>query len=327
MLADYVLALLHNAADGVDIQAVFEEEITPFLKEDTKGFADDLIQAIKYKSYIPGAKPPPKENSVAAVSNPVSSSSSLNQPTFPTGPAAGSRKRGFHDRGDFDAPSGRDPLQGGRSIKFPRRGGGAGRNKGYLDLDRPRPTPQLQYGGYPVAAAQSASPYAPTRPGAAMPPFDPSNPMEAMRQLQQLSQQLGMQMAALSDYSQQQGYQSQRMPLPKRKGRCRDYDTKGYCARGQNCMFEHSNESEQMLNLPTPHNSGQIQLPAEGVSIQFSLHKRRACILESISHALLLRNRQYGSSNSASRIRPEYGYYDDSSCNGRFSSAAVNAQQ
>lgn len=33
VLADYVLALLHNASDGVDIQAVFEEEITPFLKE------------------------------------------------------------------------------------------------------------------------------------------------------------------------------------------------------------------------------------------------------------------------------------------------------
>lgn len=33
VLADYVLALLHNANDGDNIQGVFEEEITPFLKE------------------------------------------------------------------------------------------------------------------------------------------------------------------------------------------------------------------------------------------------------------------------------------------------------
>lgn len=219
---------------------------------------------------MPGAKSPPNANTVAAVRNP-GFATSPNQLTFPTGPAAGSRKRGFHDLADFDAPNGRDPLQGARSIKYPRRGGGVGRNKGYLDLDRPRPTPQLQYGGYPITAPQNVPPFASTGPEAAMPPFDPRNPMEAMRQLQQLSQQLGMQMAALSDYSQQQGHQSQshRTSVSKRKGRCRDYDTKGYCARGQNCMFEHSNEGEQMFGLPSPHSSGQMHLSTEGASTQF----------------------------------------------------------
>lgn len=274
MLADYVLALLHNASDGVDIQAVFAEEITPFLKEDTKGFADDLIQTIKYKSYIPGAEPPPKAYPAAVASKSFFAAPSPNQPTFPTGSAGGSRKRSFHDRGDFDASIGRDQGPGGRSFKQPRRGGGQGRNKGYLDLDRPRPTPQLQYGGYPNATAQHAPPYMPIGPAAAISPLDPSNPLEVMRKLQQLSQQLGMQMAALSDYSQQQNnYPSQRVPSHKRKGRCRDYDTKGYCARGQNCIFEHSNENEQTFTLPTPLNSGQIQLPAEGKSILLLFHK------------------------------------------------------
>lgn len=269
-----MLALLHNASDGVDIQAVFEEEITPFLKEDTKGFADDLIQTIKYKSYIPGADPPPQVSPAAVARNPLSGASSPNQPTFPTGPAGGSRKRGFYERGDYDAPIGREQGPGGRSFKQPRRGGGPGRNKGYLDLDRPRPAPQLQYGGYPNANVQHAPPYVPTGPGATMPSFDSLDPWEAMRQLQQLSQQLGMQMTALSDYSLQHSYPSQRVLSHKRKGRCRDYDTKGYCARGQNCIFEHSNESEQVLTLPTPLNSGKIQLPTEGLSIWFSSTKQ-----------------------------------------------------
>lgn len=91
-----------------------------------------------------------------------------------------------------------------------------------------------------------------------MPQFDPSNPMEAMRQLQQLSQQMGIQLGAFPDY------QPQRIPPQKKRGRCRDYDTKGYCARGQNCMFEHSNETEATFKLPAPHMSGQIQIPAEG---------------------------------------------------------------
>lgn len=310
---------MHNASDG-DIQAVFEEEITPFLKEDTKGFAEDLIQTIKYKSYLPGANPPPKApiSATAATGTtpnnpPFFGNSSPNQqlPTFPTGPSSGnSRKRGFQDRGDFDAPNGRDQSQGGgRPFKQPRRGG---RNKGYLDLDRPRPTPQLQYGGgYTPNAA--APPFVPSGSGAPMPPFDPNNPMEAMRQLQQLSQQLGMQMAALTDYSQRQGgFQPHRLPnTQKHKGRCRDYDTKGYCARGQNCMFEHSNDSEQGFSLPAPHNSGQIQLPTEGAPILFCCSSRGT--------TQLLTKR--------SRVRSQCTNYNGRFSNGRFPPTASESHK
>ncbi|KAF3767977.1 RNA-binding domain-containing protein [Cryphonectria parasitica EP155] len=243
VLADYVLALLHNANDGANIQEVFEEEITPFLKEDTKLFANDLIETIKYKSYIPGAPPPPPKSQPALTSATATPQPSLGltppgQSPFPTGPAAGSRKRGFQDRGDLDAPNGRDQFQGGsRPIKQPRRGG----RRGYVDPDRPRPVQQPQY-GYPGAPGQNAPP-----------PF-----------LQQLQQQLQMQMAPFSDYGQQQqGFSAQRPGPQKRRGRCRDYDTKGYCARGQNCLYEHSNGSEAMYTLPTPQKSGQIQLPKE----------------------------------------------------------------
>lgn len=225
-------------------------------------FADDLIQTVKYRSYVPGAPPPPKPQP-----GPVPPLSlggpSPNQPPFPTGPAAGGLKRGFHDRGDFDAPNGREQFQGGgRSFKVPRRGGGLGR-RGYVDPDAPQPVQQMQY-DYPNVPGQIAPPFAPAGPPGAMPNFlAATDPMEAMRQLQQLSQQIGQQMAQFPGYGQQQGYASHRPPQKKR-GRCRDYDTKGYCARGPNCKFEHSNGPEPAYNLPAPQMSGQIQFPAEG---------------------------------------------------------------
>lgn len=121
----------------------------------------------------------------------------------------------------------------------------------------------MQY-DYPNVPGQIAPPFAPSGPAGAMPNFlAAADPMEAMRQLQQLSQQIGQQMAQFPGYAQQQGYASQR-PHQKKRGRCRDYDTKGYCARGPNCKFEHSNGPEPIHNLPAPQMSGQIQFPPEG---------------------------------------------------------------
>lgn len=35
-------------------------------------------------------------------------------------------------------------------------------------------------------------------------------------------------------------------PRQRRRGRCRDFDVKGYCSRGNTCMFDHGNESESL---------------------------------------------------------------------------------
>lgn len=218
---------------------------------------------MKYRSYVPGAQPPPKPQSAVAPQPilPGLGAPNMMQPIIPTGPAGGARKRGFQERGDFDAPVGRDQFQGGRSFKQPRRGGRFGGPKGYVDPDRPRPTLQEQF-DYSNALSPNASPFTPGQ-ALAMPQFDPSNPMEAMRQLQQLSQQMGLQMPPFPDFN-QQGYQQQRMPQQGRK-KCWDYEKKGYCPRGLNCKFEHSTGTEPVYNnLPTPQASGQIQLPSEG---------------------------------------------------------------
>lgn len=213
---------------------------------------------------MPGAPPPPQAQSVPppqpSFGGPVPP-----QPYFPTGPAAHGRKRGFQDRGDFDAPDGRDQFQGGgRSFKHPRRGGG---RRGYVDPDRPQPVQELQY-GYPNAPGLNANApaFAPGGPPLDMTGFVPNgDPMEALRKLQELQQQIGLQMASFPNFPQQPSYPSQRQQPQRRRGRCRDYDNKGYCARGHNCMYEHSNETESLFNnLPAPQISGQIQLPAGG---------------------------------------------------------------
>lgn len=87
-----------------------------------------------------------------------------------------------------------------------------------------------------------------------------------MRQLQQISQQMGLSMPPFADYSQQQpGFQQNTAPQQGRKGRCWDFDRKGFCPRGLKCKFDHSIGTEPVAyNLPAPQLSGQIPLPGEG---------------------------------------------------------------
>lgn len=88
-----------------------------------------------------------------------------------------------------------------------------------------------------------------------------------MRQLQQISQQMGLSMP-FPDYSQQQtGFQQNGPPQQGRKGRCWDFDRKGFCPRGLKCKFDHSTGTESVAyNLPAPQLSGHIPLPGEGQS-------------------------------------------------------------
>lgn len=89
-----------------------------------------------------------------------------------------------------------------------------------------------------------------------------------MRQLQQISQQMGLSLPSFADFSQQQpGFQQNTASQQGRKGRCWDFDRKGFCPRGLKCKFDHSTGTEPLMyNLPTPQLSGQIQMPGEGPS-------------------------------------------------------------
>lgn len=70
-----------------------------------------------------------------------------------------------------------------------------------------------------------------------MPPFDPNNPMEAFMRMQAM----GMPFPGMPEYfgPGRGGGGGGNRRQQRRRGRCRDFDTKGYCARGSTCMFEH----------------------------------------------------------------------------------------
>lgn len=218
VLADYVLALLRHDGSIDDVRKLCEEEIPDFLKEDSSVFVRDVFEAIQYKSYLPGAPQPPKRP--AANSQFEFSGLTMGGPpqlSMGLPPQNGNKKRSFHDRGEPDAPTGRDgPQHGGRQYKQPRRGGGrGGRGPGGFQ------------GGMMQGPHQGAQQI--------IPAFDPNNPMEAILKMQQM----GIPIPPMPTYS--GGYQPPRGPqVQRRRGRCRDFESKGYCARGQNCMFEHA---------------------------------------------------------------------------------------
>lgn len=148
----------------------------------------------------------------------------------------GSRKRSYNDRGEGDGQSGREfssGFGGGRPLKQPRRGGrGGGRGGHDTGFGRGAPTgPMFPGGGYQAPQFPAAGP-------SGSPVFDPDNPMEALLKMQSM----GLPMPPIPNFG-SQGRQAHTGQQRKRRQRCRDYDTKGYCARGNTCMFEHGTDS------------------------------------------------------------------------------------
>lgn len=197
-------------------------------------FVNDVFEAIKYRSYLPGGGlPRPGPAAVPPQGLPYD-----DLPVSVGAPAQnGSRKRAFHDRGDVQMQDAADYYSNNtRSYKQPRRGRG-----GRMDEANGFRT-GLATGGFQAASAYQLSPtYGASTPGAQQQPFDPNNfdpnnPLEAMMRLQAM----GVPLPPLPPFP---GQQQLSGPPQRRRQRCRDYDTKGYCARGNSCMFEHGTDS------------------------------------------------------------------------------------
>ncbi|KAK3339258.1 hypothetical protein B0H65DRAFT_295042 [Neurospora tetraspora] len=236
VLADYVLALLRTNGEVEEVRRLCETEIPDFLKEDSSVFVRDVFQAIAYKSYLPDAPPLPKHAPTAPafaappVAFPAIQPPGLSYddapgshlPQFPSY-AGQSRKRSFDGRDDTD---GRDGQYGGRALKQPRRGAGFGFGG---------------RGGRPEAGNGHLNPaYPPFPENGQLPPGFLTGMSETLAALQQ---QMGLPPAP--------GY-----PAPaqgqRRRARCRDYETKGYCSRGNTCLFEHGDDS---IYVPPPSTS------------------------------------------------------------------------
>ncbi|KAG8667258.1 hypothetical protein FPOAC2_12416 [Fusarium poae] len=207
VLAEYVIALLKHDGDANAVRKLCEQEIPDFLSEDPKAFLDDVFQAIAYKSYLPGAPPAPKIGVKPET---------IQQPSTETTTPNGSKKRGYHDREEYDPQVGYDAFnQDGRAQKQARRGGRGGRG------DDMR-------GGHAGGFMHNLPP----RPDMS---FDPKA-MEAFLQMGSM----GLPYPGMPNFPQQGfGGKSQ----SRKRGRCRDFDTKGFCSRGSTCPYDHGNES------------------------------------------------------------------------------------
>ncbi|GAP84780.1 putative RNA recognition motif-containing protein [Rosellinia necatrix] len=261
VLADYVLALLRHDGSVEAIRKLFEEEIPDFLREDAAAFTHDVLQAVKYRSYLPGAPPappamrqPPFPSSAAlAQPRPAPRSDRMPSPTSPYDPAApysthsapqpsfsqnGSRKRAYNDRedGDVDIILTNQPLYN-QPYKQPRRGGGFGQRGGrYEDQNGQRSF----RGSGPFPGPHGSIPYGASLPFPP-PPIDANSILENIQLLQSLLPS-GIDLPSPV-------YSTTVNPQPHRRNkRCRNYDTKGYCSRGNSCNFEHG--AQPSFNLP-----------------------------------------------------------------------------
>ncbi len=203
VLADYVVALAKTDDPEPAAKVNCIENLQDFLVDNTEPFVDQLFQAISTKSYDPD-RPPPKP---AAPNYQPPKRASAEQPRLQNE----SRKRSFQDwdRDEQATPNGRIySYDGGdRPMKQPRRGG-----RGHDQRGGRQPRQQYDMPQMPLSL-----------PG--MPPIDPNNPMAALMAMQQA---LGL---------------FPGLPAgPQNVQRCRDYDTKGFCAAGISCPYEHGND-------------------------------------------------------------------------------------
>ena len=279
MLADYVLALVRADTPEPELRLNVIENLEDFLRpsellyfalkgllsfsevliqavsfSDTAAFVDSVLMSIHTRSYKPGY--------ISSHTSPLAS------PTFaaPTGPVGvypqmspqggyskslpQSRKRSYNDRMEDESAS--DPHYGRseRQIKQIRRGGsrvdrgGAFSRQGsrgglHTSGSPPNQSPQHPLGFPTMPAPPSGL------------PFDPNDPMMAMMTLQAMGLPPLPGMPPISQVPSPTGYSSyvdQRSPgsdpptRNKINARCRDYDTKGFCTRGNLCPFEHGND-------------------------------------------------------------------------------------
>ena len=261
VLADYVLALFKSQDDDENVRKTCLEQLEDFLKEHTVRFVDEVFFAVRNKSYLPGYKPPqqPLPSPGTAAFNPPTGPATTNAAPQVHGNLNGgrgdpSRKRSYLDR---DAPNGQDPhygrgTGGDRGTKQMRRGGRTSHHTGSRG-DRPA---EINLLGQHLQVPNI--PPMPTPP-AGFPPLDPNNPLAAILAMQALGlptlppNMTQSPHAGSPTYFQQhsppfpqQGSQDSPMKkgMASRKGRkrCSDYDTKGFCAMGSSCPFEHGQD-------------------------------------------------------------------------------------
>ena len=255
VLADYVLALIRAESPEPELRANAIESLDDFLQKNTVDFVNDVFLAIDTKSYLPGNVAPRSAPSInptlSAPTEPVAAYGSLGVGQGTLRGFNEPRKRSFNDRQENGDAADSHYVRGDRQMKQMRRGGRGGRGDGYSSRGG---RVGFQENGRPFPHAGSP-PMPPTFPGLppGMPlppqglPFDPNDPLAAMLAMQAMGLPplpaiSPLPNAGLPNGHPQFGGQGASEPRNKRRRRCRDYDTQGYCARGNSCPYEHGTD-------------------------------------------------------------------------------------
>ncbi|KAI4222974.1 MAG: hypothetical protein L6R36_005757 [Xanthoria steineri] len=278
VLADYVLALIRAETPEPELRLSAVANLEDFLQDKAEKFVDETFDALHSKSYMPGYVPPQHTITSATIS-PIA----LSGPKYPqdlqprrqlsaaTLEPEQSRKRSYNEHYNPAAGADSHYARSDRQTKQLRRGGVRG---GRQDFSNGR-SPYGQSGsplGLPPPGQfpfpNTVSPY----PNTAPPPPDLNEPLMAMM-LQAIGMQAPQQKPAHpTDPS--NGYPLAGQSTPTYNGagrnrinaRCRDYDTKGFCVKGNTCPFEHGNDHVvapgQNVAEYDPKNSAIIDVPA-----------------------------------------------------------------
>ncbi|KAK7539325.1 CCCH zinc finger and RRM domain-containing protein [Phyllosticta citribraziliensis] len=264
VLADYVLALVKSEDPDEQVRTNCLENLEDFLHDHAAPFVDDVLNAIRTKSFDASnnlAQPQPSVPTGPSFNPPTGPASTNRRPSFQfqngfaSNNADQSRKRTWGDRAGSEQRDVQDShygrgVGGDRAMKQMRRGnyqGGAGRGGragGDVGI-----AGQPGLGQFSMPPAQNASqmPLMPNPP-AGLPQFDPNNPMSTMLAMQALGiappNIPGMPQLpnSFGQGAPQPGFPQPGQPPARIGQRCRDYDTKGFCALGSICPFEHGTD-------------------------------------------------------------------------------------
>lgn len=270
VLADYVIALMRADTPESELRTNAIDSLEDFLKDNTIAFVEEIFKTIHTKSYSLGARIPQSSLSTSppftAPSGPSSTYRSLGVGRGLHG-VQEPRKRSYNDRQEEDPGVDSHYSRGERQMKQVRRGGRGGR----VDALAPRNGRGVFYES-PYHQAGS-SPALPSFQNMPLPlPFDPNDPLTAIMAMQAMGVPPLPGMPSLpqtgpTNVLPQLGGQgilpSAGPPRDTLRERCRDYDERFYCERGDACPYEHGTDrlvasghdeyDPKNSNLMTPH--------------------------------------------------------------------------
>ncbi|KAL5601155.1 hypothetical protein BROUX41_005960 [Berkeleyomyces rouxiae] len=242
ILADYVLALLRHEGDITSTRELCESELKDFFQEGTNDaakFVDELFRVLDYKSYLPGALPPPTTINDSADQFPAG---------VPTEPRNHNKRKA--------ADAGFDSIRDTGASKASRTG---------MDNDfaNPRAVAQPWAGGYPGTMAML-----PPRPTntANLNTGDSANmnmgiDLNALANMALFNQNLLAMFTGVGPLGKgpDDGAGTLGKKSKKKKRRCRDWERTGACPKGEACKFLHSAPD---LPFPMPDMSALMNLSA-----------------------------------------------------------------